>query len=184
MQPVPLVAACSCLQGCSGLILRSGAPPTPTPASLRLPLLCKGRGKLGQPCTLVFPELQRGARRPRPSGASQAAASPGCPRERALPATPPVAPLAPSLQPRWPERAHRGSGTWARGRRRQLLPLRCRSPARAGEITLHAAGSAATFRSASGPSPARQAGEGAGAERGRTGPGGGARRAGASRALN
>lgn len=51
----------------------------------------------------------------------------------------------------------------------------------AGEITLHAAGSAAAFRSASGRSPAPRAGE---AAEGRTRTGAGARRAGASRALS
>lgn len=113
MQPVPLVAACSCLQGCSGLILRSGAPPTPTPASLRLPLLCKGRGKLGQPCTLVFPELQRGALRPRPRE----------PLRQRLPLaapgsglSPPPRPWLPSLPPSSPAGQSAHTGAPARGR--------------------------------------------------------------------
>lgn len=45
LQPVSLVEACSYLQGCSGLILQSGAPPTPHPPPLpRSGSLCSAKG--------------------------------------------------------------------------------------------------------------------------------------------
>lgn len=119
LEPAPLAETCSHLQPLLGLILRSGAPPQPPlachPASLRHPLLCKGSGSLhtGLP----------GAADEEPHAlGSLSAASPqphGC---AGSPSHPQLA-LNPSLQPSRPERAHRGSSTWARGRRRPLLPL-------------------------------------------------------------
>lgn len=149
------------------------------PAPGRLPPLCKGRGELGKPCTLVFLELQ--TRSSVPSRASQRLPL-GCAGVQALLATPTHG--SPSLPPSNPAAGARTPGLRHVGAREAAAAAaaagaQARAPA--GEITLHAAGSAAAFRSASGRSPAPRAGE---AAEGRTRTGGGARRAGASRVLS
>lgn len=116
LEPVPLAETRSLLQP----LLAADPVQWSAPAPGRLPPLCKGRGELGKPCTLVFLELQ--TRSPVPSRASQRLPL-GCASVQALLATPTQArPRSLPPAPR-PERAHRGSGTWARGRRRPLLPL-------------------------------------------------------------
>lgn len=91
---------------------------------------------------------------------------------------------SPSLPPSSPAAGARTPGLRHVGAREAAAAAaaagaQARAPA--GEITLHAACSAAAFRSASGRSPAPRAGE---AAEGRTRTGGGARQAGASRALS
>lgn len=89
-----------------------GAPPHPH---------SPGFHSLQRKRALRSPLLRAQARGPAPSGAPAGCPPPcggaGCPRRphRRLA-------LAPSFQLRQPERAHRGSRTWARGRRRPLLP--------------------------------------------------------------
>lgn len=108
---------------CSRLILWSGAPrhPPPSPGfrsdSLRS---AKGGGSWGSLAHQSSRSCRRGAPCPRePVGGFPSAA-----RARRLSSPPPPTARPCSLPPApWPERAHRGSGTWARGRRRPLLPL-------------------------------------------------------------
>lgn len=103
---------------CSGLILQSGAPSHPQPrASLSS---AKGRGAGGA----LYTSLPRAADQEPLALGRLSVASPllrGCAGSPCHPH--PRLALSPSLQPSRPERAHRGSGTWARGRRRLLLPL-------------------------------------------------------------
>ncbi|XP_043323454.1 serine/arginine repetitive matrix protein 2-like [Cervus canadensis] len=161
LEPVPLAETRSRLQP----LLAADPVQWSAPAPGRLPPLCKGRAELGKPCTLVFLELQ--TRSPVPSLASQRLPL-GC---AGLP------PSSPAAGARTPGLRHVG----AREAAAAAAAAGAQARAPAGEITLHAAGSAAVFRSASGRSPAPRASE---AAEGRTRTGGGARRAGASRALS
>lgn len=124
MVPVPLAETCSHLQLLLGADPAEWSTPRPPlachPASLRHPLLCKGSGSWGS-----LAHWSSGAANGEPHAlGSLSAASPQLRRCAGSPSHPhPRLALNPSLQPSRPERAHRGSGTWARGRRRPLLPL-------------------------------------------------------------
>lgn len=106
-------------RSCSGADpAERGAPPRPHSPGFHSGSLQR-EGTARGPCASPFLELQ--ARSPAPSGAPAACPRPhggaGCPRRPH-----PRLALAPFFQLRQPERAHRGSRTWARGRRRPLLP--------------------------------------------------------------
>lgn len=111
--------------GCSGLVLGVGCPPTPAPR--RHPALFLQReGELGEPCTLVFPELQ--TRSPEPSGDSRwpprcCAGVPALPATptRGSPSLPPSCPAGRSAHTRAPARGRAGGGGCC-------CRCRCRSP--------------------------------------------------------
>lgn len=125
MELVPLAETCSHLQP----LLRAdpaewSAPPAPPqlpPRIAQAPCALQRQWKLGEPCTTGLP----GAADEEPHALGNlSAASPQLRGSAGSPSHPhPRLALNPSLQSSRPERAHRGSGTWARGRRRPLLPL-------------------------------------------------------------
>lgn len=158
---------------------RPRPPPIPALRSGLLRSATEG-GCLGSPCTLVFLELQSWS--PALSGASRRLPL-GCAGVQALPAAPTRGSpfFSPSLPPARPAGA-RTPGLRHVGAREAAAAAAAAGAQARAEIALHAAGSAAAFRSASGPSPAPRACEAA--EGRRTRKGGGARRAGASRALS
>lgn len=178
MEPVPLVDTRRHLRR----LLWAGPSEwgvLPSPAPCRHPALCLQReGELGEPCTLVFRSCRPGAPSPRePLGGLPAAA-----RACGLSLPPPPAARPRSLPPAQPAGARTPGLRHVGAREAAAAAAAAGAQARAGEIALHAAGSAAAFRSASGPSPDGRADEAA--EGKRTRPGGGVRRAGASWALS
>lgn len=154
------------------------APPRLPPRIAQAPSSLQRQWKLGEPCTLVFWSCKRGAPRPREPFSGFPSAAPLC----GLSQPPPPAARPQSLPPAQPAGARTPGLRHVGAREAAAAAAAAGAQAPACELALHAAGCAAAFCSASGPSPAGRAGE---AAEGRgTQPGGGARRARASRALS